>query len=118
MGRNGNTPKHQMQQITIRQLVSIVNSSTIEARPSKYSPKSRRERLIKPDSEQVRWLHNEVSNFTMEAVNLVGSQAELARQTKIHSTTVMRMLNGELPNVRVLGLICNKLNLKISLKPK
>lgn len=108
-----------MQGRSIRQMVSIVNdTSTVPTiiRSKSSAPHHTRERLIKPDNEQTRWLHNEVSQFTMKAIELAGgNQSQLARLTGLHSGTVLRMLNGELLNLRTIALVANRLGMRFTL---
>jgi len=45
----------------------------------------------------------------------MGSIASLSRLTRVHVTTISRMLDGELVNLRVMGLIANRLGIKFKL---
>lgn len=99
-------------------MVQVVNQATTVPGPtSKYTPKNLRTRLITPTSEDTRWLSEEISRFTKWMVLWAGSQAELARRTKVNPATIMKMLNGELVNLRTIALLANAAKVQVSLTP-
>jgi hypothetical protein len=101
---------------SIRQMVATVNASSTVPPPSptrKGRPIGTR--LVHPDDIEIRWLSLEVAQFATRAVERMGSIASLSRLTRVHVTTISRMLDGELVNLRVMGLIANRLGIKFKL---
>ncbi len=101
----------------LREIVRTTNASQAEPAPlrSKYAPKEPRKRLLRPCSENTRWLSEEVSALTMQLVARAGSQAALSERTGVHVTTIMRMLDGELVGLRTIALLANAAGVRFSL---